>query len=237
MTNTIKGVVLHPNVEQGTPEWFAMRRGILTASEMNRIITPAKLLYSDSEKERTHLYELAAQTVTEYTEPSYVSDDMLRGREEEILARATYSAKFNPVKQVGFITNDKWGFTLGCSPDGIVGDDGQLEIKGRVQKYQMQTIITDEMPEEYKIQVQTALLVSERAWCDFISYCGGMPMFTKRIYADEKVQAAILDAATKFNVKLAKILEQYHALVNATGTMLVPTVRRIEQEMFVGAAA
>ena len=228
-----KGVTLHPEVEQGTPEWFAMRRGILTASEMNRIITPAKMQYSNSEKEKAHLYELAAQIVTGYTEPTFVSFDMLRGRDEEIAARATYSARFTPATTVGFITNDKWGFTIGCSPDGIVGDEGQLEIKSRAQKFQMETIITDQMPDEYKIQVQTALLVSERPWCDFISYCGGMPMFTKRIFADAEAQAKILEAATIFNGKLDTILMSYGALIDAKDSTLVPTAR-VETEIKVG---
>jgi predicted phage-related endonuclease len=237
MTNSAKGVIIHPNVEQGTEEWFNMRRGILTASEMNRIITPAKLQYSSSEKERSHLYELAAQTVTGYTEPTYVSNDMLRGRAEEIAARATYSTRFSPVETVGFITNDRWGFTIGCSPDGLVGSDGQLEIKSRAQKFQLETILKDEMPDDYKIQVQTALLVSERPWCDFVSYCGGMPMFTKRVYADSVVQDKILEAAGIFYEKLVFAVEQYDALVSATNSTLVPTSRVVEQEMYVGEAA
>lgn len=110
---------------------------------------------------------------------------------------------------MGFVTNDQWGFTLGYSPDGLVGDDGLIECKSRKQKYQMETIMTDTVPEEYVIQLQTGLLVTERKWIDYISYCGGMPMYVRRVVPDEKIQAAIVAAATIFHQKLEKIINTY----------------------------
>ncbi len=211
---------------QGTDEWYAARCGLLTASEMDKIITPKKLEYSNSEKERTHLYELAAQRITNYVEPTYVSDQMLRGKEDEEEIRKIYSENYAPVKQVGFVTNDKWGFTLGVSPDGLVGEDGQIEGKSRAQKFQFDTITSDEMDVDFRLQVQTALLVTERKWVDFVSYCGGMPMFTKRIYPDPEVQGAILTAATIFHKKLEEKIQQYHDQVVILGPRLIPTIRR-----------
>ena len=66
---------------------------------------------------------------------------MLRGIEDEVEARILYAAQYAPVQDMGFITNDRWGFTLGFSPDGLIGDDGFLECKSRRQKFQVQTII------------------------------------------------------------------------------------------------
>jgi hypothetical protein len=106
----------HTDVFQGSNEWLELRRGILTASEMKLIITPT-LKIADNDKTRAHLYELAAQRISGYVEPHYVSDDMLRGQEDEIYAREAYAQHFAPIETVGFITNDKWGFTLGYSPD------------------------------------------------------------------------------------------------------------------------
>ena len=217
----------HTDLIQGSEEWLASRCGLLTASEMKNIITPT-LKIADNDKSRAHLWELAAQRITQYVEPHYISDDMLRGQEDEIYARAAYTKNYAPAQEIGFITNDKWGFTLGYSPDAIVGNDGLIECKSRRQKFQIETIITGEMPEDYKIQVQTALLVSERKWLDFISYSGGLPMFVKRVLPDAAVQASILTAATVFHGKLAEMIEKY----KTASVGMVPTERRkLEQEI------
>lgn len=217
------------DIIQGSDEWLALRRGILTASEMKLIVTPT-FKTADNEKTRAHLYELLSQRISGYVEPHYVSDDMMRGHEEEVLARIKYAENFATVQDVGFVTNDRWGFTLGYSPDGLVNEDGQIECKSRRQKYQIETILSNEMPDDYLLQVQTGLLVTERKWCDFISYSGGLPMFTKRIYADEKVQNAIIEAATAFHFKLnAKMVEYVERIRN--DPTLFPTERMIVQEM------
>lgn len=219
-------ITYHDTVEQGSDAWLQLRCGKLTASEMKLIVTPT-LKIADNDKTRAHLYELAAQRVTEFVEPHYVTDDMMRGREDELDAKLKYNEKIAPLTDTGFITNDKWGFTLGYSPDGLVGTDGLIEVKGRRQKFQMQTIVENKLPEDYFLQVQTGLLVSERAWLDFISYCGGMGMFVLRVYPDEKVQAAIVAAATAFEEKMITVLDAYAK--NSIG--LIPTERRIEEEI------
>lgn len=224
-------ITIHNDLIQGSDEWLAARRGLICASEMKLILTPT-LKVADNEKTRSHLYELLAQRVTNYVEPMYVSEDMLRGQDDELEARHLYSKRHAPVKEVGFITNDSWGFTIGYSPDGLVGDDGLIECKSRRQKYQVQTIIEwaseGTPPIEYVLQCQTGMLVSERKWCDLISYSGGLPMQPMRIHADEKIQAAIVDAATKFEARLAEKL----AIYRRAAADLIPTERRVEQEMF-----
>jgi hypothetical protein len=123
-------VKIHRDVEQGSIAWHALRAGILTASEMKTIITPT-LKIASNDKERAHLYELLAQRVTGYVEPHFESYDMERGKFDEEHARAKYSEEYAEVEEVGFITNDKLGFTIGYSPDGLIGDDGLLEVKSR----------------------------------------------------------------------------------------------------------
>lgn len=224
-------ITYHDTITQGSEEWHHLRCGTLTASEMKHIITPAKLQYASNDKERAHLYELLAQRITQYVEPSYVSDDMLRGMDDQLDAIRYYEDAYERVSETGFITNDKWGFVLGYSPDGMVGDDGLIEVKGRRQKYQIETIINGTMPDEYKIQVQTGLLVSERKWCDFISFCGGMNMITIRIEADKAVQDAIVAAAKTFHEKMDALMTAYNERLKLPG--LVPTERRIEQDISV----
>lgn len=220
----------HDNVEQGSGQWLQMRCGVITASEMKHVITPS-LKIANNEKTRAHLYEMLAQRITQYVEPMYVSDDMLRGQEDEFYARQAYAERYAPVDQCGFITNDKWGFTIGYSPDGLVGTDGLIEIKSRRQKYQIQTIcenVTEgTAPEEYLMQCQTGLLVSERKWLDFISYSGGLPMAVVRVWPDAKIQTAIIEAVAAFEAKLADKLE----IFRAASLGLIPTERRVEQEM------
>jgi predicted phage-related endonuclease len=224
-------VTYHPNVIQGSDEWLALRTGLLTASEMKLILTPT-LKAASNDKERAHLYELLAQRLTRYVEPSYVSDDMLRGRDDELEARSLYEKHVAPVQEVGFITNDKWGFTLGYSPDGLVGEDGLIECKSRRQKYQVQTLVTREVPAEYVLQLQTGLLVTERKWIDFITYSGGLPMMTVRVFPDFEIQDAIIAAATAFEKRLAEAHERYLETLETMPT-LIATERRTEQEMFV----
>lgn len=224
------GIQYHRELYQGSAEWFAARCGLLTASEMKLIVTPT-LKMASNDKERAHLYELLAQRITRYVEPHYVSDDMLRGQNDEIDAVILYGKKYHPVEQVGFITNDKFGFTIGYSPDGLIGDDGLIECKSRRQRFQIETLINGAIPDDYMIQVQTGLLVSERKWLDFVSYSGGLPMVTIRVFPDPIVQDAIVAAATAFEKRLAGRLAEYQAKLKSQGR-LIPTERRIEQEMF-----
>lgn len=223
---------IHKEMVQGSDEWLQARCGLLTASEMKLILTPTLKLASN-EKERQHLYELLAQRINQYVEPHYISDDMLRGHEDELRAIQLYSEEYAPVETVGFITEDKWGFVLGYSPDALVGDDGLIEVKSRRQKYQAQTIVecvtSGKIMDEYVLQAQAGLLISGRKWLDHISYCGGMPMVPIRVYPDPTIQTAILEAAQNFETRLSEKMEIYKT--NATRFHM--TERVIEEEMVI----
>ena len=224
-------VTIHRDVEQGSQRWLDLRLGILTASEMKLILTPT-LKIASNDKERAHLWELTSQTISKYVEPRYIGDDMLRGQVDEITARALYSATYEPVEEIGFITNNKWGFTLGYSPDGqIIGKPAGIECKSRRQKFQVETICTGDMPADYVIQVQTGLLVAEWEWIDFVSYSGGLPMATIRVHPDPIMADAIINAAGAFNARMAEKLAQYQDAM-LSGLRLIPTERTIEQEIF-----
>ncbi len=221
-------IVYHAEFEQGSEQWLQARCGLLTASEMKLILTPT-LKVASNDKERAHLYELLSQRITKYVEPHYISDDMLRGHEDEVDARIAYSEHHAEVStDVAFMTNDRWGFTIGYSPDGLVGDDGAIECKSRRQKFQVQTICEGGLPVDYLMQHQTGLLVSEREWIDFISYSGGLPMYVHRVWPDDVIREAIVNAAGAFEARLAEKLRAYTASI----ADLIPTERKIEQEMF-----
>jgi hypothetical protein len=108
----------HHNIEQGSPEWHDIRRGVLTSTAIKTLITPTGKL-ADNDKTRAHVYEVAAQRITGRTEEGFSSFDMMRGHTEEILARDLYSQHYAPVTECGFVTNDKLGFVSATHPMGL----------------------------------------------------------------------------------------------------------------------
>jgi predicted phage-related endonuclease len=225
-------ITYHRDLVQGSDEWLNARLGLVTASEVKLLLTPT-LKAANNDKSRAHIWELAAQRITRYVEPAFITDAMLRGHADEILARDLYAKHHAPVDEVGFVTNNRWGFTIGCSPDGLVGSDGLIEVKSRAQKYQVQTIVEHwrdgKTPDDYILQVQTAMLVTGRKWCDLISYSGGLPMIPMRIDADPVMQEAIVAACEASEARIAEIIADFGAAVEARG--LIPTERQIEQEI------
>jgi len=210
-------ITYHTELIQGSDEWHKARCGLITASEVKLLLTPT-LKQANNDKSRPHLWELAAQRISNYVEPSYIGDDMLRGHEEEFYARQTYAEHFAPVEECGFVTNDEWGFTIGCSPDGLVGTDGTIECKSRRQKYQIQTIVENwrdgTTPDDYTLQVQTVLMVTGRKWCDLISYSGGLPLWVCRCVPETEIQKTILEAAKSFNEQVNLVIENFSAQIS-----------------------
>lgn len=215
-----------PDLIQGTDEWHDQRRGIVTASVVGRLLTSTGKVASN-DTSRTLVAQLVAERITGWTDPVYVSDDMLRGHDDEPRAVDVYAEHFAPVMATGFMVRDDWGFRIGYSPDGLVGDDGLVEVKSRRAKKQLQTILDDAVPAENMAQLQCGLLVSGREWCDYVSYCGGMPLFVKRVYPDPEWFDAIVAAVTSFELAASLMTEQYEA-----ATAGLPTTERIvEMEM------
>lgn len=233
-TTVVDGsITYHRGIIQGSDDWHALRCGLITASEVKLLLTPT-LKRANNDKSRAHVWELAAQRITRHVEPSYVSDDMIRGHEDEFHARQLYAERFAPVDEVGFVTNAAFGFTIGCSPDGLVGVDGVIECKSRRQKYQIQTIVENWrdgiVPEDYMLQIQTEMLVCERAWCDLVSYSGGLPMATMRVERDAEICDAIVEACRFTEYAIAKVMDDYAAAVEGRG--YIPTKRQDRQEMY-----
>jgi hypothetical protein len=222
-------LTIHPDLIQGSDEWLEQRRGIVTASVVGRLITPKTIRSADNPESRSLITLLAAERITGWTEPSYVSDDMLRGLDDEPRARDKYAKHYAPVAEAGLMVEDRWGFRIGYSPDGLVGDNGLIEVKSRRPKIQLATILADEVPIETVAQLQCALLVSGREWIDYVSYCGGMPMWVKRVYPQQNWAEAIVEAVTVFEENVAEMIRTYQALTAG----LHPTERTVEQEMIV----
>lgn len=229
-------VTYHTDLIQGSEEWHQARCGLITASEVKLLLTPATLKLAANDKQRAHIWELAAQRISKHVEPTYIGDEMLRGYEDEVKARDLYRKHFAPVTDCGFVTNDKFGFTLGCSPDGLVGDDGGLQIKSRRQKFQVETLCQwfkdHTIPIDFVLQVQSELLVTERKWWDFLSYSGGLPLIPMRAYPDDKIHAAIVEACAKTEARISEAMANWRAAIKSE-PKLIPTEREERQEMFV----
>lgn len=188
---------VYEDLEQGSDEWLEARRGIVTASTIGRLITPTLKLASN-DTARTALRSLAAERITGHVENVYVSYDMQRGTDDEPYARDAYAEWAGvAVEEVGFMVREdtERGYKLGFSPDGLVGDDGLIEIKSRRQTRQLETFLTDKVPAENMAQIQAGLWVSDRVWCDYISYRDGMHLYVKRVHRDAAWHAAIVAAA------------------------------------------
>lgn len=200
------------DLEQGTEAWHDARRGMMTASVVGKLLTPT-LKVADNDTSRGLTALLAAERITGWTEETGMTADMWRGVESEPIARDLYSSHYQQAVEVGFMVREEEGWTLGYSPDGLVGDDGLIEVKSPRAKQHLRTILADQVPAYYMAQVQAGLLVSGREWVDYVSYCGGMPLYVCRVERDPEYHLAIVEAVTTFETNVTAIVADYQARV------------------------
>jgi YqaJ-like viral recombinase domain len=213
------------DVEQRSPAWYAARCGIVTASVVGKLLTPT-LKVADNDTSRGVTAALVAERITGIVEPTFTSDDMWRGIEHEPYARDVYSGHYQQAVECGFMRYDGDGWTLGYSPDGLVADEGLVEIKCPRPKGHVATILANEVPPFYLAQLQSALLVTGRAWIDYVSFNAGMPLFVKRVLPDADWFEAIVAAVAKFETTAAEMVAAYEQ-----ATEHLPATERIEMEM------
>jgi len=189
--------------EQGTPEWFTFRLGRVTASHFSDVL-------STGSTRKTYMMKLLAERMTGEPLETFSAKWMEEGNETEPQAR-DYYAELNGVgvEQVGFI---ELGDDIGCSPDGLVGDDGMVQIKCPFPSAHLGYILKGTLPSQYKAQVQGELWVAERQWSDFISFDARVksrPYWSIRVQRDEQyikeLEAAVLKFADDLNTLTAKV--------------------------------
>ena len=206
-------LTIHREMLQGSPEWFAARRGVLTASIIGALITPTKKVAAN-DKSRGLVSAIVAERMTDWEDPEFTNGDMERGHQVEPIARAWYEAERNvQVEQVGFMVLElDDGTKVGYSPDGLVGDDGLIEVKGPRGKNHVQWFVDVFDGKEvaaHMAQCQTGMFVAGRSWCDFISYLGGEPVLVTRVEADPDWFEVIEKAAKDFETKAAEMADKY----------------------------
>jgi len=196
------------DVEQGTPEWFAARSGIPTASMFATVMAKGRG-GGDSKTRQKYLYQLAGERITEQPAESFSNAAMERGHAMEADARRAYAFMHDcePV-QVGFIRNgDK-----GASPDALIGDDGMVEIKSKAPHLLIEILLNDHLPPEHMAQLQGGLWVAERAWIDLVCFYTGMPLWVRRVYRDEAYIARLSEAVSEFNAELEDVVQRIRAM-------------------------
>lgn len=164
--------------EQNSPQWYAARLGVPTASRFSAILAKG-----EGKTRRSYMMDLLGELMTGEPTEHYSNDHMERGHEQEPDALNLYAFRMNvdPVR-VGFIRNgDK-----GCSPDCLVSERGMAQVKTKLPRLQAEILLADRVPPENIAQLQGELWVAEREWTDFVSYCPKMPLFVKRVYRDEE---------------------------------------------------
>ena len=214
-------VTIYRELEQGSEAWLQARCGLLTASTIGRLITPT-LKVADNDTSRGLLETLVAERISGRVDYVHPSLDMQRGSLDEPHARALYAEHYAPVEEIGFAAREFNGLKLGASPDGLVGDDGGIEIKSRRPKQQLRTILSDTVPTENMAQIQALMLVLQRDWWEYVSYAGGWPLYVKRVYPEPMWQLAIQSALVDFEERAERMIAAFHNA--AEGRPVAPRV-------------
>ena len=175
-------------IEQGSTEWFMQRLGKVTASRITDVL--AKVKTGEAVTREDYKTELVVQRLTNQPSESFTNAAMEWGTEQEPLARIAYEAHADVfVEQVSFVDHStiEW---FGCSPDGLVGDDGLLEIKCPSSKNHIKYLLAGKPPAKYVPQMQCQMAVTGRKWCDFVSFDSRLPedlrLFVVRLERDDE---------------------------------------------------
>lgn len=190
---------------QRSPEWFAARVGIPTASNFDKIVTASG---APSKQRQKYLYQLAGERITGKTEETYQNAAMQRGTEMEGEARSFYEMMTGEkIDLVGLCLSDGKAI-YGASPDGLVGKDGGIEVKCPLISTHVGYLLDWGLPADYFQQVQGGLLITGRKWCDFISYFPGLKPLIVRVEPDRIFQAILKVELEAFCKNLDELVEK-----------------------------
>lgn len=194
-------------MEQRSEEWFKARLGKVTASRVADVL--AKIKSGESASRRNYKIQLVSERLTGEKQETYINQAMQDGIDREFYARERYVQQHGEVEEVGFIQHPT--LEAGASPDGLVGDDGLIEIKCPLGTTHTETLMTQEVPSKYMPQIQFQLLVTGRKWCDFVSFNPMFPehlqLFVKRVDADPVYQKEL-------EVEVGKFLDEVNDVIN-----------------------
>lgn len=200
-------------ISQGSDQWFAARIGKVTASRAADVIAKTKTGFSTSRD--NYMAQLVCERLTGQKGESFTNAAMQWGTETESLARLSYEVAQNVlVDEVGFVPHPSI-IMAGASPDGLVGDDGLLEIKCPNTATHIETLLSQTVPGKYNTQMQFQMACTNRSWCDFVSFDNRLPselqLFVKRVPRDNMYIRLMEEEIVKFlnelDIKIAQLME------------------------------
>lgn len=201
------------DMEQGSPEWIAARLGRVTASRVHDVIARTKSGYTAARA--NYEAELIAERLTGTQAERFINDAMRWGTETEAQARANYALIHGAdVAEVGFVPHPTIEMA-GASPDGLVGDDGLVEIKCPNIATHLATVLGAPIPVKYASQMAWQMACTGRQWCDFVSFDPRMPerhqLFVQRIGRDDALIAQMEDEVRVFLFELERKIKKLEA--------------------------
>jgi len=218
-------------MKQGGPEWSAIRLGKVTASEADALVSPEGKIRT-GEGPRSYLYRKLCEKLLGYRPDSGSTFAMDNGSLAETIAIPWYCFTYDTeVQRVGFCESDDGRY--GSSPDGLVGEDGGLEIKFPTPPVHLSYLMDGVVPKQYVVQNQFNLYVTKRKWWDFVSFSRQLPNLVVRVTPDEGMQCAIHFTLAKFCARFdeihAKIVAQKEAEEAPMKAAYEEKMRRWEQ--------
>lgn len=214
---------------QGSPEWHAIRLGKVTASRIADVCARTKSGWGASRK--NYMAELVAERLTGQRTEGFTNAAMQWGTDMEPDARAAYQFHANRrVEQVGFVPHPAIAET-GASPDGLVGEDGLVEIKCPNTATHLETLLGSALPDKYFLQVQWQLACTGRAWCDFASFDPRLPesmrLFVDRVKRDDAAIKAIEKDVTEFLAELRETVRKLRSKYEPENDQDIPDALRM----------
>jgi putative phage-type endonuclease len=188
---------MNNSAEQGSNEWLLERLGFCTGSRVSDALAK-----KGTATRENYLWQLVAERLTGQIQESFTNAAMIRGTEQEPIARAAYEAHTGHfVDQVGFVKHKSLDW-FGASPDGLVGEDGLVEIKNPNTSTHLQYRKSGQPPAKYRYQMMAQLACTGRKWCDFVSFDSRLPeskqLFVVRFEPDAKDMEAMLESVQEF---------------------------------------
>ncbi len=213
MQSLLNKIATEIKAEQGSDEWHKARLGRATASQFDKVMATGKNGYQLAGY-KNYRAELVLERLTGQAAEFYTNAAMQWGTETEPLARLRYAlTSGNSVEECGFFAHDT--LMAGASPDGLIGDDGILEIKCPMTATHIETLHTKEIPRQYYWQVMGQLWITGRKWADFVSFDPRLPdnaaMFVTRIQRDEEDIEDLEDMVARF---LKNVVEETVYITN-----------------------
>ena len=198
---------------QGSTAWSQARCGVVTASEVDSLITPLWKVRT-GEGVESYMFRKLAEKSLGYALDTGSTFDMDMGQMAEKLALPWFNFMYDTeARRVGFCVSDCGRY--GCSPDALIGDDSGLEIKFPTAPIHLRYLLANELPAEYAPQVHFSMFVTGRPSWNFLSFSRQFPSLVVHVERDEKIQSAIKSAVEAFYEKFDARMEQINALRQA----------------------